>query len=551
KINWTYYGTGLPNTSVTDIELHQATRRMYISTYGRGFYSIELPPSKFPLIVQCPGNFKDTACQNQDSINKKYQDWINSIRYTGGCNVQISNNADSIPPSACGQLKIVTFTVTSDCDTTIRCRDSFSITPNEGLVLNCPPNVTEAACQLQTTINASFEKWKKSAESRGNCNAVFNATDTVAPQACGGSATLYYSAKNDCESKSCYSVFTVTRAPSVVLSCPSNVTEAACQSQTAIDTKFATWKSTASFVGGCNGVLTNSGGSAPNHCGGAANVTFTVTSDCERPKTCSASFTITPSPTLVLNCPRSVTEDACQPQTVIDRKFDEWKKSAQFTGGCNGVMTSSGGKAPDACGGTVSVTFTASSDCELQKTCSASFTVIQAPKVQLQCPADTTIIGSDIQSEIEARFLEWKNKIQSTGGCNLTVTADNTPAPNGTTGGIAIVKFTATSDCEAPKNCTAQFQVSAFIATKNPGQETLRVYPNPTTEFIFIERSNSEAQELNIRLFTLDGKKCYLDKNILLQSVEKISVQSIPRGTYIIKISGKKGEILKQKLFIQ
>ncbi|MFN8281368.1 MAG: T9SS type A sorting domain-containing protein [Saprospiraceae bacterium] len=551
KINWAYYGTGLPNTSVTDIELHQATRRMYISTYGRGFYSIELPPSKFPLIVQCPGNFKDTACQSQDSINKKYHNWINSISYTGGCNVQISNNADSIPPSACGQLKIVTFTVTSDCDTTIRCRDSFSITPNEGLVLNCPGNVTEAACQFQTSINASFEKWKRSVEFRGPCNAVFSASDTLAPQACGGSATIYYSAKNDCEIKSCYSVFTVTKAPSVVLTCPANVTEAACQSQSALDTKFTVWKQNASFIGGCNGVLTNSGGTAPNHCGGRSFTTFTVTSDCEPQVSCSTSFVVEQAPSIVFTCPGNQTEDACQPQTVIDRKFEEWKKSAQFTGGCNGVMTNSGRNAPDACGGIVNVTFTVNSDCELQKTCSASFAVMQAPKVQLQCPDDTTITGSDIQSEIEARFLEWKNKIQYTGGCNLTVTSDTTPAPNGTSGGIATVKFTATSDCEAPKNCSAQFHVIGFIATKNPKQETIRVYPNPGSEFIYIERGDGEEEELNIRFITIDGKKCVLDKTILLQSVEKISVQSIPRGTYIIKISGKNGEILKQKLFIQ
>ena len=43
NISWQYYGKGLPNTSVTDIEFHQLTRKMYVSTFGRGFYSIDLP----------------------------------------------------------------------------------------------------------------------------------------------------------------------------------------------------------------------------------------------------------------------------------------------------------------------------------------------------------------------------------------------------------------------------------------------------------------------------------------------------------------------------
>ncbi len=43
NVNWQYYGNGLPHTSVTDLKIHQATRRLYVATYGRGFYSIGLP----------------------------------------------------------------------------------------------------------------------------------------------------------------------------------------------------------------------------------------------------------------------------------------------------------------------------------------------------------------------------------------------------------------------------------------------------------------------------------------------------------------------------
>lgn len=43
QVDWQYYGSGLPHTSVTDIEIHQSLRKMFVSTYGRGFYSIDLP----------------------------------------------------------------------------------------------------------------------------------------------------------------------------------------------------------------------------------------------------------------------------------------------------------------------------------------------------------------------------------------------------------------------------------------------------------------------------------------------------------------------------
>lgn len=43
NIDWQYYGIGLPHTAVTDLKIHQTQRKLYVSTFGRGFYSIDLP----------------------------------------------------------------------------------------------------------------------------------------------------------------------------------------------------------------------------------------------------------------------------------------------------------------------------------------------------------------------------------------------------------------------------------------------------------------------------------------------------------------------------
>ncbi|MBK9272147.1 MAG: hypothetical protein IPM48_11175 [Saprospiraceae bacterium] len=65
--NWQYYGIGLPNTSVTDLDIHQATRKLYVSTYGRGFYSIDLPEC-FPLNVEIATQLPDGTFTGQDSM---------------------------------------------------------------------------------------------------------------------------------------------------------------------------------------------------------------------------------------------------------------------------------------------------------------------------------------------------------------------------------------------------------------------------------------------------------------------------------------------------
>lgn len=66
--DWKYYGAGLPNTSVTDLDIHHPTRRLFISTYGRGFYSIDLPDC-MPLSVDAALRAGDGPFISKDTLN--------------------------------------------------------------------------------------------------------------------------------------------------------------------------------------------------------------------------------------------------------------------------------------------------------------------------------------------------------------------------------------------------------------------------------------------------------------------------------------------------
>ena len=57
-----------------------------------------------------------------------------------------------------------------------------------------------------------------------------------------------------------------------------------------------------------NAVLTNNSTGAPAACGGTSTVTFTVTSDCQAPVTCTRTFTVSAAPAVNLNCPADATE---------------------------------------------------------------------------------------------------------------------------------------------------------------------------------------------------------------------------------------------------
>ncbi|MGB5024661.1 MAG: HYR domain-containing protein [Saprospiraceae bacterium] len=416
-----------------------------------------------PVVLTCPNNVTENACQTQSQIDSKFNAWLATVTSSGGCNSVLTNN-NTGAPNKCGGIATVIFTVTSSCEAPKTCSATFTVSNATAVVLNCPNNVTEAACQTQSQINTKFNNWLATVTTSGGCNPVLTNNNTGAPLACGGTTSVTFSVTSDCETtKTCVASFTVTAAPSVVLTCPTNVTETACQTQAQINTKFNNWLATVSTSGGCNPVFTNNNTGAPNHCGGSTTVTFTVTSDCESPRTCAATFTVSAAPTVILTCPANVTETNCQTQATINSKFNAWLATVSTSGGCNPVFTNNNTGAPNACGGSTTVTFTVTSDCEAPKSCTASFTVTAAPAVVLTCPNNITEAACQTQAQIDGKFTNWLNSVSFSGGCNASISNNNNGAPPAC-GGSKTVTFTVTSDCEAPKSCTASFTVTAAPA---------------------------------------------------------------------------------------
>lgn len=249
----------------------------------------------------------------------------------------------------------------------------------------------------------------------------------------------------------------------VVLTCPTNTTAAACQSQAAVNAQFAAWLATASATGGCNGVLTNNNTGAPSACGGSTTVTFTYTSTCAPlTTTCQATFTVAASPTVVLTCPINTTAAVGQTQAAVNAQFATWLNSVSASGGCNGSLSNNNVGAPPATGGSTTVTFTYTNTCApLITTCQATFAVSASPPVVLTCPTNTTAASCQTQAAVNTAFATWLATASGSGGCNGVLSNNNTGAPPAC-GGSTTVTFTYTSTC-APltTTCQATFTVAA------------------------------------------------------------------------------------------
>lgn len=456
--------TDLSTSTAPDVCTGGTTTVVYIATDDCGqtgnctaLFVVDAPPT---LVLSCPIDATEASCQDQTAIDAAFAAWLGTVTYSGGCNATISDD-NTGAPDACGGSTTVTWTLTDDCGASRSCSATFTVTAAPALSLTCPVNQSESSCQTQSAIDAAFAAWLNTPSPGGGCSPSLTNNNTGAPDACGGIATVTFTLADDCNSFPCTATFTVTDAPALTLNCPTPTAEAACQTQAAINAAFTAWLATVGSAGGCNVVITNDATGAPLACGGSVDVKFTAKSDCESDKDCNSTFTVLAPTPVSLIVPTDTTEAACQTQVAIDAAFSAWLSVASFSGGCNATISNDNVGAPDACGGSTTVTWTVPSDCEPDKILSATFTVTAPDPFDLTCPDPLTINTGKTQAEADADLAAWVATVSMTGGCTPVLVNDApVSAPDICTGGTVTVTFTATPvSCDLPKTCSSTFTV--------------------------------------------------------------------------------------------
>ena len=435
-----------------------------------------------PLVsLTCPLPASEAAGQTQDAINTKYAAWLASVTHSGGCNSILTNNSTGAP-SRLGGSTTVTWTVTSDCQAPVTCSSTFTVSEAPPLVLTCAVNQTVQPCQSQNAVNSAFAAWLASTTYTGGCNPVMTMTPAipVAPDACGGSLTVTWNVINDCgEPASCTATFTVPEAPLTVLNVPANFTSPeTCLSQTAINTAFTAWLNQVNYTGGCNGVLTTVPATpvAPSACGGSVTVEWILTTSCGDPVVKSATFTVPTAPEVLLTCPDPVVEASGQSQDAINTKFAGWLDKVTFSGGCRAEISHNSTGAPSYLGGSVTVMWTVTQDCGEPVSCSATFTVTDAPPLVFRCASDLTVQACRTQDQVNTAFATWLASTTYSGGCNPVMTmVPAVPAAPEACGGSVTVTWNVTNECGEGASCSATFTVPspAVMVLEVPGDYTV------------------------------------------------------------------------------
>ncbi|MBW6481137.1 MAG: hypothetical protein K0B37_17040, partial [Bacteroidales bacterium] len=123
-----------------------------------------------------------------------------------------------------------------------------------------------------------------------------------------------------------------------------------------------------------------------------------------------------------LKVPVHFTGTTCMTQEDVDAAYTEFVNGASYQGGCNGNLTiDSPLDAPPFCGGSVVVTWTVTSNCDGEEDLfvqeARTFTIPDAPLVDLTLPADYTGTECMTQDAVNTAFDDWLADAASTGGC--------------------------------------------------------------------------------------------------------------------------------------
>ncbi|MBK7761984.1 MAG: hypothetical protein IPI46_01255 [Bacteroidetes bacterium] len=442
-------------------------------------YTYNVNDNIAPVISTCAATRNVTGCNTSVITGPAYSTTTASSSVaeftTGDNNGSVSDNCGiatveyiDVAAGTCPTVVTRTWTITDACGNTAACDQTINVN-DPAIVISCPSNSIQAACQTQAAIDVAYAAWLatvNAATATGGCGTitVTNNAPTLAPPACGDTIIATITATTACGSTTCESRFEIPGVNPVVLNCAPAASEAACQTQTAIDAAFTAWLASTTTTGGCNALLNIISGpaSAPSACGGSTSVTWRVTSSCEPPKDCTSTFTVANAPTgFTLTCAnQSAPAAACQTQTAINDDFALWLASTTTSNGCNVVLTTnpSAPAAPNACGGSTTVTWTATSSCHATQTCTATYSVeMDTPPTFTACPSTSISLGCNPAAITEAQAIASAGATTDNCTAPLTVAASGGSVSSNGCGRSQTWTVTATDQCNNTATCSVTY----------------------------------------------------------------------------------------------
>ncbi|WP_394698151.1 HYR domain-containing protein [uncultured Draconibacterium sp.] len=441
--------------------------------------------------LSCPPSDTLASCSDVADIQVAYNAWKAGFSYTGGCET-VFDNLNEFPvltDLSCGGQLDFTLIVYDACGQVDSCTSHLVIQAAEDLALSCPNDTLLPACTDTAEIRVAYEAWIAGFSYVGGCSTVTTNIDSV-PEltdlSCGGEIEFRYvvnlGSPSCPNSIDCYRTFTVEAPVDLHVNVPGDATLPLCSDTASIRAAYDIWVAGFTTTGGCD--VQSNIDSIPElpdlTCGGSVSFVFRAWNGegkCVDSAVDSSSFTVMDPPPLSITCPPDPNLPGCSGALAITAAYNDWVDGFTASGGCD-LVTNIDSIPPLGdllCNGQLVFEFIARSGenvCSAVDTCVATFTIGNADTLAITCPGDTIVEGCSA-AEVQTVFDNWIAQFAYTGGCNVNESDLSIYTPPITCGGVVVVNYIVSDECEQTDSCTATFQVNAPELVISVPEDTL------------------------------------------------------------------------------
>lgn len=130
----------------------------------------------------------------------------------------------------------------------------------------------------------------------------------------------------------------------------------------------------------------------------------------------------------------------------------------------------------------------------------------------------------------------------------------NTGVLGSNTGQAMLLRFRLYSDQLsngwgwAIDNLYVQENAEVVLANEVPEGYGIILYPNPSTDYVDIRMNLSEAQKVQLDIFSLNGARVYTESVTATDTelIHRVGVAGLPSGNYVLQVKEAKGSVFKR-----
>lgn len=512
SFNCTQLGTHTVTLTATDLNGNSST----------GTASVTIQDNIIPSVT-CPGNFHVSACNNV--VNYNNPSVVDNCTVNPSQLVRITGLASgsTFPSGVSTQLFRYTDANGNkgECSFYVQVDDAVSVNP---IIKNANCNACDGQINLiQTAGPTAGFSWSNN-QGGNNVNAL-----------CAGDYTVTITDANGCILVKTYSIVVGADAIPPTITCPNNVTLAACNS---VYTYSMPSVNDNCAVDPALLVRTSGLASGSNFPPGPTNISYSYTDGGNNTVSCSFTVNVLRYPSLNPEITHTTCANTCNGTILLHPEGGSSPLSFQWSNAQGGVQNI------NLCAGNYTVTLTDANNC----TMSATYTIVQPPALGFavsQVIDDFGALGIGSITIVVAGGVQPYSYNWTKNGLPFSTNKDLFNLNQGT----YKVTVTDANSCTISSNPVV---VSTNVnAISEPlWAESLVLQPNPASEWANLVFQTPLDADLNIQILSQAGQVC-LQQTFSAQSpVAHLDLTKLPAGLWLVRLSGEDGSQVLRKLVI-